>query len=105
MDEFEELLVRDEDRKLLARKLLRRACRSKSYKVLPILLDDGACDKNDIFDDKTMLDEVLELVKHDCTFDVVVALLKEYGAQTAQQIADKNAELAEEREYMPFSWQ
>ncbi len=87
---FEELFLRDENRVLLQRQFLMKACTYKSYKVLKILLDSSFYNKNEIVNDTTMLDQVLELEKYDSTFASVVEILKECGAKTAQEITVEN---------------
>jgi hypothetical protein len=95
-ESLEDLFRHDEFLYLLGRKLLRRACIYKSYKVLKILLHDRYCDKNNSYNGDTLLDEMLRVAEDDSTFEPVVVLLKEYGAKTLQQINDENAAKFEE---------
>ncbi len=95
-DAFGELYCGDEYRSLLCRQLFRRACINKSCKALKILLDDGYYNINEELSGATLLDEVIALEKEDCTFSVVIALLQKYYAKTSEQIADHNANVAQD---------
>jgi hypothetical protein len=97
-DEFEELFSRDEERLVLGRKLLRRACVYNSCKVLTILLNNRFCDKNNIYEGATILDEILRADR--INFAPLIALLKKYGAKTAEQILDENTAVDEENEHL-----
>lgn len=100
-DAFGDLFCGDKNESLLNRQLFKRACINKSCKVLKVLLDDGRYNINEELSGATLLDEVVELAKTDCTFDVVIALLQQYYAQTSQQIAAYNASINQDDEH---SW-
>lgn len=101
-DGFEDLFFYDEIRSLLRRELLRRACINKSCKALEVVLQEGRF-INEVVNDVTLLDEVLEVAQKDSSFESVVSLLQRYGAKTAEQlIAEKNEDL--ERYLVLLAW-
>jgi len=72
---------------LLKKNVLRRACETKKIKALNALLASKHFCLNEIENDKTILDEILELTKIDCRYNEVALLLQEYGAKTAEKLA------------------
>ena len=82
-----DLFTHDENKSLFCLTLLQKVCKKKSCKVLKVLLSDGQCKVNEILNNMTLLDELLELEKKDNSFAPVIGLLKEHGARTSEQIA------------------
>lgn len=82
-----EMMLHSEKRKLLfTRALLMRACKGKRINTLKELLDTDYFYLNEIENDKTILDEILELATVNSEYNEVASLLEKYRAKTVADV-------------------